>query len=141
MRLTKVALASFLLVCGLTCRRSFGQHGSAESGYYPSTYTGDTFSGKVSVVDDASRQITLEFAAPGKKSEKFVGVIEDGYLARWKDGSSHALKASDFPIGTQLKVYYLPKEIKVDGKKTKINSIFQVKEAPNLAHQYSYLRP
>jgi hypothetical protein len=44
-------------------------------------------------------------------------------------------------LGTKLKVYYMTTEVKVDGKKTKVNTIFQIKEAPNLARQYSTFQP
>jgi hypothetical protein len=133
--------ATFLLLsCSLVAATTFAQHGSAESGYFPATYAGDTFSGKVTAVDDASRTVTLEFSAPNKKTETFTGTIEKDYVARWKDGTNHTLQPSDIPIGTQLKVYYMPREVKVDGKKMKVSTIIQIREAPNLNKQYSYFR-
>lgn len=123
---------------------SFGgpQHGTAESGYYPPSYGGDTFSGTVTKVDDTLREVTLIYADDAhKKTEAFVGVVANNYIARWKDGTEHPLKPSDLTVGTKLKVYYMTKEVKVEGKKTKINTIFQIKEAPNLAKQYSTFQP
>jgi hypothetical protein len=75
------------------------------------------------------------------KTETFVGVVANNYITRWKDGTEHALKPSDLTVGTKLKVYYMTKEVNVDGKKTKVNTIFQIKEAPNLARQYSTFQP
>jgi hypothetical protein len=122
---------------------SFGrpQHGTAESGYYPPSYGGDTFSGTVTKVDDTLREVTLNYADSHNKTETFVGVVANNYITRWKDGTEHALKPSDLTLGTKLKVYYMAKEVKVDGKKTKVNTIFQIKEAPNLARQYSTFQP
>jgi hypothetical protein len=35
------------------------QHGTAQNGYFPMGYAGDTWTGEVSAVNDASREITL----------------------------------------------------------------------------------
>ena len=118
------------------------QHGIAESGYYPPTYGGDTFSGTVTKVDDTLREVTLVYTdGAHKKTETFVGVVANNYIARWKDGTEHPLKPSDLTVGTKLKVYYMTKEVKVEGNKTKVNTVFQIKEAPNLAKQYSTFQP
>ncbi|MGA7855899.1 MAG: hypothetical protein WCA15_21450 [Candidatus Acidiferrales bacterium] len=132
------------LFCAFIAQASVSQpqHGTAESGYYPPSYGGDTFSGAVTKVDDTSREVTLSYSDTAhKKTAAFVGVIAANYIARWKDGTEHPLKPSDLPVGTKLKVYYMTKEVKTDGKKTKINTIFQIKESPNLAKQYSTFQP
>jgi hypothetical protein len=95
------------------------QHGTAETGYFPPGYAGDSFSGTVTAADDTSRELTLTYTDnAAKKIETFVGVIADGYVARWKDGTVHPLKPSDLPVGTKVKVYYMAKNVKVEGKKT-----------------------
>jgi len=139
-RLSLLVLAFCLFVLKPGLVRA--QHGTAESGYFPPSYAGDTFSGTVTAVNDSSRELTLTYTDnANKKSETFVGVIADGYVARWKDGTAHPLKPSDLPVGTKVKVYYMTKQAKVDGKKTKINTIIQIKEAPNLGKQYATFQP
>jgi hypothetical protein len=127
-----IAVICFALALAATCPPDVAQHGSAGSGYFPPGYGGDTFSGKVTKVDDETREVTLDYSAAGKKPETFVGPIDKDYTAHWKDGTVHPLKPSDFPIGTQLTVYYMVKQIKGDGKKKTTNTIFQIKEAPNV---------
>lgn len=133
-----------LVFCAFIAQASVGhpQHGTAESGYYPPSYGGDTFSGTVTKVDDTLREVTLIYPDTAhNKTVTFVGLIATNYIARWKDGTEHPLKPSDLPVGTKLKVYYMTKEVKADGKKTKINTIFQIRESPNLAKQYSTFQP
>lgn len=118
------------------------QHGTAENGYYPPGYAGDTFAGAVTAVDDASRTITLVYTdSKGRKSENLVGVIEEGYTAHWKDGTLHEVKPSDVPIGTHLKVYYMASEHKVDGKKVKTVTIFEIAGVPNVKSHYATFQP
>ncbi len=113
------------------------QHGTAPNGYYPPNYAHDMFTGTVSKVDDSSREVTLTFTdAAHNKTESFVGVIDSNYMARWKDKTQHPLKPSDLPIGTKITVYYMAAQKKVDGKKVKIYTIFQIQEAPNVARGF-----
>lgn len=67
-----VAIASLLgiLICTTGARP---QRGTAENGYYPPGYAGDTFTGVVTAADDASRSITLTYTDPkGRKSDTLV---------------------------------------------------------------------
>jgi hypothetical protein len=115
----------------------WAQHGNAGNGYYPPNYAGDTFIGKVTSVDDSSGRVTLTYSdSAHNKAETFVGSIASDYIASWKDGTKHPLKPSDLPIGTKIKVYYTSAQKKTDGKKEKINTIFQIEEAPNLNKGY-----
>jgi hypothetical protein len=50
-----------------------------------------------------------------------------------KDGSLHELKPSEIAPGTRLTVYYKTETKHVDGKKVKINTIFQLKVVPDRA--------
>ncbi|MGH9776279.1 MAG: hypothetical protein ACRD50_15205 [Candidatus Acidiferrales bacterium] len=143
-----VSLPNLLVgICGaallLACVQASGQpqHGTAENGYYPPTYAGDTFTGIVTAVDDAARTITLTYTDPKHgKTDTFVGVLDAEYTARWKDGTKHVVKPSDIPSGTKLEVYYTSSERNVDGKKVKIHTIFLIKGVPNIAVHYSKFR-
>jgi hypothetical protein len=90
------------------------QHGSAGEGYFHIGYAGDTWSGEVTLTNDANREITLVYNGR-KKTETFVGVLRQGITA----------KPSMFQAGTRLKVYYSVKDWKVDGRKETFNEIFQ----------------
>ena len=48
------------------------QHGTASAGYFPMGYAGDIWTGEVSAVSDANREIALVYNS-GKKNETFVG--------------------------------------------------------------------
>jgi hypothetical protein len=101
------------------------QHGTAPNGYYPVGYNMDTWTGAVSTTNDATGEITLEYA--GKKgSETFTGVLRPDYKITLKDGTQHTLKPSDFPKGARLLVYYSPKTKKVDGNKVKYYEIWNM---------------
>lgn len=100
------------------------QHGSAPNGYYPPGYSGDTWTGTVTATDDASREITLTYTR-GDKTETFTGVLQPGFKAKRKDGSTMEVKPSDFRNGTRLMVFYTQKTRKDGDKKIKYNEIFQ----------------
>ena len=135
--MSRARVVTFLL---LFAGSLFGspQHGTAESGYYPPNYAGDTFTGRMSAWDDVSRQITLTYTDPNRhKNQTFVGVLEADYTIRLKDGTERALIPSDIRPGALLKVYYRTAERKVEGKKEKVNSIFLIAGSPNLKEQYA----
>jgi len=135
-----VAFAVGVLICVMALAEP--QHGTAENGYYPPGYTGDTFTGVVTSADDASRSITLTYTNPKSgKTETLVGLISEGYTARWKDGTLHEVKPSDIPTSTRLKVYYMTTERKVEGKKVKSVTIIQIAGVPNVKGQYSTFQP
>ena len=118
------------------------QHGTGENGYYPLGYQGDTFTGTVTAADDASRTITLTYTNPkSNKTETLTASIEEGYTAHWKDGTIHEVKPSDIPIGSHLKVYYMTIEHKVDGKKVKTITIFEIAGVPNVKSGYWTFQP
>ncbi|MGH9432760.1 MAG: hypothetical protein ACRD3T_14550 [Terriglobia bacterium] len=104
------------------------QYGTAENGYWPMGYHGDTFTGVVTAADDASRSITLTYTNPKNgKTETLTASFKKGYMARWSDGSNHQVKPSDFKIGSHLKIYYTTQEHKVNGKRVKTTSILLFK--------------
>ena len=101
------------------------QHGTASNGYFPMGYSGDTWTGEVSALDEAKREITLVYK--GKKGdETFVGVLQQGYQVKLKDGKAAELKLGMIPLGTRLTVYYMTKNRKVDGRKEKFYEIFRM---------------
>jgi hypothetical protein len=116
-----MALISFSLLLPLFAQ---AQQGSAEPGYYPMGFNGDTWTGVVSSTNDETREITLTYTKHDK-TQTFVGVLKEGYMLKLKDGTPHAVKVSEIPMGMRLKVYYMPRERKVDGRKVRYNEIFQ----------------
>ena len=60
------------------------QHGTANNGYYPSGYQGDTWTGIVSSLDTATKAVSLVHTHKGK-SARFEGVLAKGYRVQAKD--------------------------------------------------------
>ena len=108
------------------------QHGTAASGYFPLNYAGDTWTGKVTAVNDVTREITLEHKSD-KKTETFVGVLQAGYKVKRRDGSAADVNPSMIRLGTRLRVYYMLESRKVSGQKEKYNEIFLFDLLPNSA--------
>jgi len=133
----KNSIAVVVLFSTVTLCRA--QYESAENGYYPSSYHGDTFTGTVVSTNSETREITLSYTNPKNgKTETFIGVLQEGYTLKFKDGTLHELKPSEMKVGKEFKVYYLCATKKVGGKKTTINTIFLIGGAPNARTQYSY---
>ncbi len=109
---------------------AFGQHGSAENGYYPSSYQGDTWTGVVVSASEQAGEITLSYTKGGK-SQTFVGVPEAGYLVHEHSGATRPLKMSDIPVGKIIKVWYIEETKKVGGSKVKVNTIFLIDAVAN----------
>jgi hypothetical protein len=120
-----VFAACLFLVAGVL----HAQHGTAPNGYFPMGYAGDTWTGEVSGTNDASREITLVYNG-SKKIETFVGVVQQGYKVKLKDGSESELKVSMIPTGTPLRIFYMARDRKVDGKKEKFYEIFRIDFLP-----------
>ena len=127
MRWTLMLVVLVLVSGGVT----YAQHGTAPTGYYPMGYNGDMWTGAVTAVNDDTREITLSYEdTKHKKTETFVGVLEDGYEVTTRDGQKHELKVSEIPLGTHLIVLYSPKAKKANGKKIKYYEIFKIQVAP-----------
>jgi hypothetical protein len=128
--------AIFLL--SLSC--SAAQHGTAESGYYPLAYHGDVFTGVVTSANDDRREITLSYTDSGSgKKESFVGVLQEAYAVKLKDGTLHELKPSELKTGALIKVYYTVKP-KAGSKKSDVNTVFLVSGSPNARVRYFYFK-
>lgn len=92
-------------------------------------YAGDIFTGEVMAVNDATREITLTYRGR-KKDETFVGVLQEHYTLKDRNGTAREIKPSNIPIGTRLTVYYKLKKQKVEGKKVKSYSLFRITTPP-----------
>jgi hypothetical protein len=123
---------SLYLLISLFTIASFAlpQHGTAENGYYPPGYNGDTWTGVIQSANDQTGEITLSYTKGGK-SQTFVGVPEEGYMVHEHNGQTRLLKMSDIPVGRTVKVWYTPATKKVDGKKITVNIIFLIDAVAN----------
>ena len=90
------------------------------------TILGDAWTGEVTATDDNNREITIQYEEKGKK-ETFTGVLTEGYQVKLQDGSSRALKVSEIPKGTRIRVFYKRKEREIGGgRKLRINLISHI---------------
>jgi len=111
-----------MLLCSVII---YAQKGTAEPDYYPMGYNGDTWTGEVTATDDSKREITLTYKKKYKE-ETFVGILEEGYKVKMKEGNMQELKVSEIPPGTRIKVYYMTKTKKdSSGAKIKFNQIIK----------------
>jgi len=88
------------------------------------TILGDAWRGVVESTNEATREITI--VNPDKKTEKFVGVLKDGYQVTLKDGTSRELKVSELKPGLNVRVFYKSKTIDVAGRDTKVQLIHRI---------------
>jgi hypothetical protein len=127
-QMNKLLIAPILIVFCIA--NAYAQKGAAEPDYYPMGYNGDTWTGEVTATDDIKRKITLSYKKKDKE-ETFVGVLEEGYAVKMKDGSMRELKVSEVPTGTRIKVYYITETKKdASGAKTKFNQIIKIRFLP-----------
>jgi hypothetical protein len=120
-----ILLVVVIFMC--TCV-SLAQKGTAEPDYYPMNYSGDTWTGDVTAVNEDTREFTLIYRK-NDKEQSFVGVLPKRYTVKMKDGSDHEVKMSEL-IGMRLKVYYMTKSKKVNDQKVKTNEVFKIKFLP-----------
>jgi hypothetical protein len=118
---------------------AFGQHGTAENGYYPPGYQGDTWTGVVVSASEQTGEITLSYTKDGK-SQTFVGVPEAGYLVHEHAGATRPLKISDIPVGKIIKVWYIEETKKVGGSKVKVNTIILIDAIANAKTSHLYFK-
>ena len=116
-----VSIALLLMCLGL----SMAQHGTAEPGFYPPGYNGDTWTGEVTAVNEETREFTLTYKK-GDKEQTFVAVLPKGYTAKMKDGSEQEVRMAAM-MGLRVKVYYVKKTKKVNDQKVKENEVFNIK--------------
>jgi len=128
-----------LLTLFIFSSAAFGQHGTAENGYYPAAYRGDTWTGVVVSASEQTGEITLSYTKDGK-SQTFVGVPEAGYLVHEHTGATRPLKMSDIPVGKVIKVWYFVETRKVGGTKVKVNTIFLIDVIANARASRVYFK-
>jgi hypothetical protein len=127
-QMNKLLIAPILIVFCIA--NAYAQKGAAEPDYYPMGYNGDTWTGEVTATDDIKRKITLSYKKKDKE-ETFVGVLEEGYAVKMKDGSMRELKGSEISTGTRIKAYYITKTKKdASGAKTRFNQIIKIRFLP-----------
>jgi hypothetical protein len=120
-----IALTLLFLSAGV----SIAQQGTAESDYYPQGYSGATWAGEVTSVNEDTREFTLTYKK-NDKEQTFVGVLEKGYTVKMKGGKDYELKMSDL-MGMRVKAYYMTSSKKdANGVKVKTNEVFKIRFLP-----------
>lgn len=122
-------ICGLILTVILLTTLASAQHGTATAGYFPSGYSGDTWSGTVTAVNPDSREITLTYKGKGKE-ETFSGVLKAGYTRTGKDGKPFEVQMAEIPVGSYMVAYYMAKTKKVDGQKMKHYEIFDFELSP-----------
>jgi hypothetical protein len=82
------------------------------------TIAGDAWVGIVVTANETTREITLRHPDQSK-NETFVGILEEGYKVRLKDGSWRFLQMSEIEPGSRIRVFYKSKTRDVGSQKVK----------------------
>ena len=96
---------TFVILCAGV---SMAQKGTAEPDYCPNGYSGDTFTGEVTAVNEDSREFTLTYGK-GDKAQTIVGVLPKGYTVKMKDGRDHEIQMLEL-VGERIKAYYVTRQ-------------------------------
>ena len=84
------------------------QQGTAENGYYPTGYQGDTWTGIVSSLNPANRELTLVYTHK-HKTIAFSGVLAKNFRAQAKsDKEKQQVAATGITVGMHLRAFYIP---------------------------------
>lgn len=94
----KFSVALALLIFGVSV--SLAQKGQAEADYYPRGYSGDTWAGEVTAIDNAQRTLTLTNGS-GKNAVTFVAAIPDAPYEWARDVRKE--RVLDFPYDKKAK--------------------------------------
>ena len=97
------------------------QYGVARSNYYPTRYTGSTFTG--SVTESTDDRITLTYTKNGNP-QVFTGRFETGCTVPSASGAK--MMPTDIPKGTIMTVFYNGETSKIDRQKVKENVILAI---------------
>jgi hypothetical protein len=83
------------------------QHGTADNGYYPMAYQGDTWTGIVSSLDPTTKEVVLVYTHK-EKTAVFEGVLAKNYQVH-TNGSKEKQQvlATGISVGAHLRVYYI----------------------------------
>jgi hypothetical protein len=100
-----VLLATLLLPASLVA-----QHGTADNGYYPTLYQGDTWTGLVSSLDPTTKEISLLYTHK-QKTVIFSGALAKGYRVLSKGAKEkQQIVSLGITLGARLRVYYIPNQ-------------------------------
>jgi hypothetical protein len=100
------------------------QHGKASTANFPMGYSGDTWTGQLRSVDDATNKITLVYKGP-RSTESFIGILPRGHEVQLPDGTAAEFKPSMIKVGARMRVYYILKYQTVRGARQRINEILK----------------
>jgi hypothetical protein len=90
------------------------QHGTADNGYFPNGYIGDTWSGVVSSVAPATKEVSLVYTHHGKTAV-FQGILSKGSRVQANgDKKKQQIVSEGISIGARIRVYYLPNQTSDD---------------------------
>jgi hypothetical protein len=118
-------LVSLIGIVILSVGSSLAQKGTAEPDYYPQNYSGDTWTGVVTSVNEDTRELTLIYKKKDKE-ETFIGVLPKEYTHKMADGKYQQIKLADL-MGMTIRAYYMSKTKKVNDQKIKYNDVFKIK--------------
>lgn len=104
---------------------AFGQKGSAEAGFYPRGYYGDTWTGVVTSTNEDTREFTLTYKKKDKE-ETFTGVLPKEYTHKTADGKDVQINLADL-MGMTIRAYYTSSTKKVNDQKVKYNDVLKIK--------------
>jgi hypothetical protein len=107
-------VSCLVAVCALDA-----QKGTAPNGYYPATYSGDTFTGSLQPVSKDSPVFTLVYTKGGK-SETFSAQLESNCKLTNKAGVTQSFGMEAFSEGSVLTVFYRTNKNKATHEKENI---------------------
>ncbi|HKO61400.1 MAG TPA: hypothetical protein VJV03_09590 [Pyrinomonadaceae bacterium] len=121
--LTIAILIPFLLTAVLAQKR----HGDS----------GDRWTGEVVSTNESTREIVIQFHAKGG-SERFSGILAEGYKARMNNGTYRELRMSDIPIGMKVELFVATTSEVVGGQRVSFNRISRIEFLGR--DEYAWLR-
>jgi hypothetical protein len=90
------------------------QHGTADNGYFPNGYNGDTWSGVVSSVAPATKEVSLVYTHHGKTAV-FQGELSKGSRVHANgDKEKQQIMSEGISVGARIRVYYIPNQTSDD---------------------------
>lgn len=119
----------FLLICLAGFAGSAAaQKGTAEGGYYPLDFAGETFTGVVTAINEDAREFTLTYKnKKGTKEESHTFVLTPKFTLKRNDGREFQVEVADLK-GLHLTVYFINKTKKENGVKVKYKEAFKIKQ-------------
>ena len=113
-----------MFLLGLATIVGEAQHTTSDAGYFPCSYQGDIFTGRVNSINVDTQEFTLTYSK-GSKTETFVGRLEA--LCDVNTGGKKVKSGVDgFPEDAVLQVLYFADSHKENGKQVKQNIVFWI---------------